>query len=807
MIKNYLKTALRFLLKNRTFSFINIIGLSIGTLCCLYILVYVTEQYSYDKWEDRAGDIYRIVSVTKLSGDLTHWASSSPPIAPGMKHDFPEVEQTVRVFNPAIFGADQHLLKYKTRSFLEKTVLLVDSTFFDLFNYPFVQGNAKGALARPFTVVLARATAEKLFGKENPIGKSIKINNKAGEENLEVTGVIDVSKIKSHLRADVFVTMNSGLMGNIVRSDVSWGGHNMVYSYVKLRSGSDVRLLDAKLGPFLNHYGATELKTLGMEKQIHLQPVADIHTNASLEHDLTAAVSPSFLSLLSLIAVLIQVIACINFMNLSTARAAKRAKEVGVRKVIGAGRRDLIRQFLGESLLLSLIGVLLALPLLIFFLPYLNTLTRADITLSFLGDYRIWLVMLGLILGTGLISGSYPAFYLSAFQAIKVIKGNFTNRVSAAGLRRSLVVFQFSLSIVLITAIVIIYSQLDFIRKKDLGFDKSQRIVMNVYTDNAKVGPMVDELRLLPGVKAATKSNSQLGKPIFQDSKYYLAGGNQNTGVDAQVLYADKDFARTAGFRFVSGRDFRDFDSSKVLINETLAKDLGLDPARAEGVKLYSKWAETPEQRYEIAGVIKDFNFNSLHEGIKPFLLICVPDNPSFCTVMVSCNTDDYKGLLDKMGAIWRRNVPGAPFEYAFLEEEVQKLYEADITLANIINAFTAMAVLISCLGLFGLAAFSTEQRSKEIGVRKVLGASVTGVVRLLSADFLKLVGIALLISVPVSWWAMNKWLDGFAYKVPMRWWMFGLSGLLAVLVALATVSFHTIRAANANPVRSLRAE
>jgi putative ABC transport system permease protein len=807
MIKNYLKTAFRFLLKNRTFSFINIIGLSIGTLCCLYIMVYVAEQYSYDKWEDHAGDIYRVSSDMKLSGDHDRWASSSPAIATGMRHDFPEVQQYTSVFNPTIFGADQHLLKYKERSFFDKQVLFVDSTFFDLFTFPFLRGSAAGALSRPFTVVLAKATADKLFGKEDPIGKSIKINNKMGEENVEVTGVIDLSRARSHIQADAFVTMNSGVIGNIVRSDMSWAGHNMLFSYVKLRPGTDPRPLDKKLGPFLDHYGAQEMKSIGMEKQIHLQPVADIHTNADLGHELSVTVSPSFLSLLSLIAILIQVIACINFMNLSTARAAKRAKEVGVRKVIGAGRSDLIRQFLGESLLLSLIGVLFALPLLFILLPYLNGLTRADISLSFLENYRIWLVMLGLVVGTGMVSGSYPAFYLSAFQAIKVIKGNFTNRVSAAGLRRSLVVFQFSLSIILITAIVIIYSQLDYIRKKDLGFDKSQRIVLNVYTNGANVKAMTDQLRLLPGVTAATKSDNQLGKAIFQDSKYYLSGGNQNTGVDAQNLNADKYFARTAGFRFLSGHDFRDFDSGKVLINETLARDLGLDPVRAEGVKVYSKWSDSPELTYEIAGVVKDFNFNSLHEGIKPFLLVCLPNSPSFNTVMVSCNTGNYKSLLDRMAAVWRANVPGAPFEYAFLDEEVQKLYEADITLANIINAFTAMAVLVSCLGLFGLAAFSTEQRSKEIGVRKVLGASVTGVVRLLSVDFLTLVGIALLISVPISWWAMNKWLDGFAYRVPLSWWMFGLSGLLALLVAFLTVSFHTIRAASVNPVRSLRSE
>jgi putative ABC transport system permease protein len=807
MFRNYLKIAVRYLLKNKTFSFINIIGLAIGTLCCLYIMVYVAEQYSYDKWEDHAGETYRIISDIKLSGDHDRMATSSPAIAEGMKHDFPEVQQYTRAFNPAIFGANQHLLKYKERSFFDKQVLFVDSNFFDLFTFPVLRGKAATALSRPFTVVLGKAMAEKLFGKEDPIGKSIEIDNKMGRESLEVTGVIDVSQARSHIQADVFVTMNSGVIGNIVRSDKSWGGHNMVFSYVKLRPGSDYRQLDKKLGPFLHRYGAEEMKMIGMQKQIHLQPIADIHTNADLGHELTATISPSFLSTLSLIAVLIQVMACINFMNLSTARAAKRAKEVGVRKAIGAGRSDLIRQFLGESLLLSLIAVLLAIPLLVIALPYLNDLTRANISLSFLKNYRVWLVIPGLIVATGLVSGSYPAFYLSAFQAIKVLKGNFANHVSAAGLRRSLVVFQFCLSIILITSIVVIYSQLDYIRKKDLGFNKSQRIVLNVYTNGANVGAMTDELRLLTGITSATKSNSQLGQPIFQDSKYYLAGGNQNAGVDVENIDADKYFARTAGFRILAGHDFRDSDSGRVLINETLARDLGLDPARAEGVKLYSKWAETPEQTYEIAGVIKDFNFNSLHESIKPFLLICRPNSPSFCTVMVSCNTGNYKSLLDQMRAVWQQNVPGAPFEYAFLNDEVQKLYEGDITLANIINSFTAMAVLVSCLGLFGLAAFSAEQRSKEIGVRKVLGASVAGVVRLLSIAFLKLVGIALLISVPVSWWAMNKWLAGFAYRVSISWWMFALAGAVAMCMALFTVSFQAVRAAVANPVRSLKAE
>jgi putative ABC transport system permease protein len=366
------------------------------------------------------------------------------------------------------------------------------------------------------------------------------------------------------------------------------------------------------------------------------------------------------------------------------------------------------------------------------------------------------------------------------------------------------VVFQFSLSIILITGIVIIYSQLNYIKNKDLGFDKRQKIILNVYTDGVNTNAMLAELRRLPQVKAATKSNSQLGKAILQDSKIYLAGGNTTTGIDVQNMVSDKEFAKTAGLRLISGRDFHDFDSGRVLINRTLAIRLGLDPAHAAGTKIYSKWGDSPELSYEIVGVVQDFNFSSLHEAIKPFFLVCDPNSPSLCTIMVSCNTDNYKALLDKMGALWRAGVPGVPFEYAFMDKEVQSLYETEITLANIINAFTAMAILISCLGLFGLAAFSAEQRSKEIGVRKVLGASVGGIVALLSSDFLRLVGVALIISVPVSWWAMHRWLEGFAYRIEIRWWMFAVSGVLSGLIALLTVSFHTIRAAMAAPVRAL---
>lgn len=807
MIKNYFKTALRFLLKNRTFSFINLIGLSLGTLCCLYILLYLQEQYSYDRWEDHASDIYRVNTDMKLLGDHHLMSRTSPPIAATMRREFPEVGQYTRAFDPMIFGADQHLFKYKERSFYERKTLYVDSTFFQVFNFHFVEGSGASALMQPFSVVLTKGTAEKLFGNEDAMGKMIHINDKAGEEDLKVTGIIDDAGVRSQLDAHIYVTLHSGLIGKIIGGIDTWAGGNMLYTYVKLRPGANAEALEAKLAPLLKHYGAEQMKSIGMEKKLQLQPISAVRTTVGYEGEWVKTISPVFLRVLLLIAVLIQVIACINFMNLSTARASRRAKEVGVRKVIGAGKLDLVGQFLGESFLLALLGVALAVPLLMLLLPYLNELTQADISLSFVRDYRVWLVLLGLVIGTGLLAGSYPAFYLSAFQVVKVIKGNFTSRVSVAGLRRSLVVFQFSLSIILITGIVIIYSQLSYIRHQDLGFEQSQKLVFNIYTMGVDGGPMLAQMRQLPGVKAVAKSNSELGKPIIQDRKLFLPGGNEASSVDAEDMVTDEYFARAAGLKLISGRDFHAHDSGRVLINETLARRLCLDPMRASGSKILSQWGNNPLETFEVAGVVKDFNTSSLHDAVKPMLLICDPNYHGLCTVMVNCNTDNYKSLIGELTAVWKRNASGSPFDYYFLDEAVQQQYETEITLSNIINSFTVMAIFISCLGLFGLAAFSAEQRSKEIGVRKVLGASVPGIVRLLSMDFLKLVGVALLISVPVSWWAMHRWLEGFAYRVEIAWWMFALSGMAAVVIAAFTVGFHTIRAAGVNPVRSLRSE
>ena len=815
MLSSYFKTAYRFLLRNRTFSFINIFGLAAGTLCCLYIVVYVRDQFSYDRHHKDAGNIYRLTTDLVLTGDRHHNATASPPIAPAIAKDFPEVEQFTRVV--ATLGLTKHLLKYKERSFYEDDEYFVDSTFFEVFNYHFVNGKPAGVLNKPYTMVLLKPVADKLFGSEDPIGKVVTIEDGYGKTHITVTGVVDESLGKTQLKANLFITMRSGGIGNYVLRNTMWAGNNFAYEFLKLRQGASAAALEAKLPAFLNKYGADQLKQLGMQKQLHLQPLTAVHTSSGYEVEMGKTTSASFLYLLLLIAILIQVIACINFMNLSTARASLRAKEIGVRKVIGAGRGSLIRQFLTESFFLSLLSMLLAAPLLAVLLPYFNHITGADVPLTLFADYRLWLLLAGITVMTGFIAGSYPAFYLSAFQVMKVLKGNFSNQVSAAGIRRGLVVFQFVLSIVLISGIIVIQSQLNYIQHKDLGFDKDQRLIFSCYTDDAigKIPTFMTDLRQLAEVRAVSQTTAYPSQQILRDHGVHLAGGNMATAVDVQNMTVDRYYIQSMGLHLESGRDFLPGDSArrladggttgKVIINETLARRLGLTVAKAPGTMIYWEYPPDPQSSVEIVGVVKDFNYNSLKLDINPFMLVYGPNEGDLANVIVATSSSDYQHLLGRIATAWKHDFTGVPFEYSFLDAEVQSQYDTEITLGRIISSFTLIAILISCLGLFGLAAFSAEQRVKEIGIRKVLGAGVPGIVGLLSKDFLRLVLISLVIATPVSWWAAVKWLQSFVYRVPLTWWMFGAAGLLAIGIALVTVSLQATKAALANPVKSLR--
>ena len=581
--------------------------------------------------------------------------------------------------------------------------------------------------------------------------------------------------------------------------------NNFAYSYIKLTPGASSQALEQQLPAFLDKHGQQQFKNDGMTKVLHLQPIADIHTSTGYDVESGPTVSSSFLYILILIAVLIQIIACINFMNLSTAKASGRAKEVGIRKVVGAGKNSLVFQFLAESFLVALVGVLVAVPMLVFALPYLNRITQADVRLSMLSDYSVWMILGAIVVVTGVLAGSYPAFYLSAFKAVRVIKGNFTSHISAAGIRRSLVVFQFTLSITLIASIIVIFSQLNYIKNKDLGFKKDQQLIFTFHTDDTrgKMPLFADDLRKLAEVAGVSMANNYPGAATYHDWGVWLAGGSTATSIDQANLTADEHFLTVMGIRLVAGRDFRDHDSGAVIVNETLVKRLGLTSSTAPGTKLYAD----DSRHYVIAGVMKDFNYTSLRDRVSPFMVLYGPDQQDVNQLIVHTRSADYAAMLGKMEALWHKHLPATPFDYTFLDDKVQRQYQSEVTMSHIINAFTGMAILISCLGLFGLAAFSAEKRSKEIGIRKVLGASTTGIVRLLSGDFIKLVVVAFVIATPVSWWAMHRWLQAFVYKVDLRWWMFALAGVAAVVIALSTVIFQAIKAALANPVKGLRTE
>jgi len=803
MIRIYLRSAIRFLLKNKTFSLINIFGLALGTLCCLYILLYVQDQYSYDRQHAGAEDLYRVNTVWSSPAGTNNWATVTAPVAPALQKEFPEVIQYIRVV-PA-FNVDYHLLRYKDRSIYEKDAVYADSGFFGMFNFHFIHGNAQTALAAPYSIVLVRSVATSLFGAQDPVGKTITLENNTGKQDYSVTGVIDDESGKSHIHANLFLSMNSGGLGEFTLHNNSWTGMNIVMSYVRLRPHTSAAAVEAKLPAIVNKYGNEQLKKMGMTKVLHLQPIVSIHTTTGFAGlELTKPVSPKFLSIMVLIAVLIQVIACINFMNLSTARASRRAKEVGVRKVAGAGRKELVKQFLGESLLLAFAGVAIALPLLIVALPYLNRITGADIPLSALDSYRTGIALLTIALITGLLAGSYPAFYLSAFQVIKVIKGNFTSRISASGIRRALVVFQFAGSITLITGIVIIYSQLNYIKNKDLGFDQRQKLVFPFYTDEGaeKIAALADDLRKLPEIDAVSRAAKAPGELLPFDMGLYKAGGNIASAVDASFQQVDEHFLKTTGIKLVSGRDFQRYDTGRIIINETLAKQLSIPPGREQGMILYTE-NNGNVSPLEIAGVMKDYNFSSLHDNIRPQFLLYTPEGGR--ELIVSTNSKDYPQLLSKLQGVWHRHLSDIPFQYRFVSDEVQKQYEAEAIFGNIIASFAGMAIFISCLGLFGLSAFNAEQRRKEISIRKVLGASVAGVAAVLSKEFLKLIALSFLIGAPIAAWAMSQWLQGFAFRVGISWWMFAVSGLLALFIALATIGFQAVKAALANPINSLR--
>jgi putative ABC transport system permease protein len=812
MLENYFKIAYRNLTRNKAFSLINILGLAVGLTTCVLMLLYIFSELGYDQQNKNADRIFRVAykAVKKVTPTDKSWASTAAPIAWGLKSDMPEVEQSTRLLKfPSL---DKMLLKYEhgneKKLFYETNGYYVDSTFFQIFTYEFIFGNAQTALNEPNSIVISEQIARKIFGNENPINKAVTVGLPYGDFSYTVKAVFDDSKIKSHIPAHFFLSMRNGDVGTWVENQSNWATNNIFHTYVKLKEGVNAGNFENKLQAFIERRGGKDLKEMGILRQLFIQPVTDIYLHSDLDNEIAPNGNITYLYILGSIALFVLLIACINFMNLSTARSLKRAKEVGVRKVLGAEKKSLIYQFLGESTLMSCLALLLALLIAYLILPLFNNLTQKNITLFDQPGIWIWIIVL--TIGTGLLSGMYPAFYLSSFRPITVLKGKLLNNFSGAAIRKGLVVFQFVISICLILGVIIIQRQLQYMNDQQLGFNKNQQIILPLQSPSAVKNYEVLKTELLknPGVMKVTSGSTYPGISSVDDMIFYGEGKSVKDAIDIHLANVENEYFETLGLKLVAGRGFsKEFtaDSNSIVLNETALRELGYPLNTAIGRKIYFDF-QGSHTTMQIIGIVRNFNFESLYNTIKPFAFNTIMGN-RHSYLIANISAKNYTGTIHEMTTSWNRINPGIPFVYSFLDKDFQKNYEKDERASGIVWGFTVIAILIACLGLFGLSAFAAEQRFKEIGVRKVLGASVINIVGLLSKDFIKIVFLAIVIATPIGWYFMNKWLEDFAYRTPVSWWIFALTGLLAILIALITVSFQAIRAAIANQVKSLRSE
>ena len=809
MLKNYFKIAIRQLRKQKMYSAIKIGGFALSIAACLLIALYIKDELSYDRAYPDANRIYLVYWKYNDHGTIINFASMSPPMAKAMKSDFPEVEIAGRLMPNTLFdkvGSNYIKRPDQRENTYEDGFTYADPEMLEILNLPMVYGNRAHALAEPNTMVITKRKADKYFPNQDPVGKIMFLNDDKAHP-YKIGGVMNDFPTNTHLQYDFFLTL-AGV--ELWRGEQpSWESNNYA-DYLLLRSGVNIPEFEKRLtADILKNYmipsmvksGNKDAETVAKNAFVKLEPIGDIHLSYDI-HD--AAVTHGdirFVWLFGAIAFFILVIACINFINLSTAKSANRAKEVGLRKVVGSYRSGLIQQFLTESLLYSFlsfaVGILLAWAL----LPYFNKLSAKSLAIPW-GQWWLAPLMTVSAIVIGTLAGLYPSFYLSAFKPIDVLKGQVSRGVKNSLLRNGLVVFQFTTSIILIISTFVIYKQTHYILNKKTGFDKDQVVLIKgTNTLGSEVKNFKNELLKLPEVKSASISDylpvagtKRNGNTFYNEGKM-----NEESGITGQFWIVDDSYIKTMGMKIVAGRNFSfdmPSDSQAVVINQTLANKLNLkDPI---GKRI------TNGAIYNIVGIVEDFNFESMRENVGA-LCLKLGNSPSIVSVKV--NTADLKSLVPSLTATWKKFAPSQPIRYSFLDESFANMY-ADVQRTGIIfTSFAILAIIIACLGLFALSAFMAEQRNKEIGIRKVLGASVGSITTMLSKDFVKLVLVAIVIASPVAWWAMTKWLQDFAYKIEISWWMIAVAALMAVVIALVTISFQSVKAALMNPVKSLKSE
>ncbi|RTL58784.1 MAG: FtsX-like permease family protein [Sphingobacteriales bacterium] len=812
MLKNYLKIAWRNLLKNKTFSLINIIGLASGLACFILIALYVADELSYDRYHEKANRIYRINSDIVFGGNKLNLAVTSDPMGETLKKDYPQVEAYTRLYN----SDGYRMVKKGSQYIREDNVAHADSTLFDVFTIPLIAGEARTALNEPKTVIVSESTAKKYYGTTDVVGKLLETDEHKSTI-YKITGVFKDIPHNSHFKLDLVFTMQNldYQMGNFL-------SHNF-QTYIVLQPGVNYKnfeknftqVIDKYVLPqakqFMNINSMDEFKKAGNRLEYNLIPLTDIHLHSDRRGEMGVNGNIQYVYIFSAVAVFVLLLACINFMNLSTARSSNRAKEVGIRKVLGTERKSLVNQFLTESTLTVFIATVFAIAIVWVTMSWFNDLSGKQLLFFSLFQPQYILFLAALPLVVGLLAGGYPAFFLSSFKPIAVLKGKINAGFKRSALRNVLVVFQFATSIILIVGTIIVYRQLNFIQTKKLGFNKEQVLIVNG-TGGLwnKSEAFKEDVSKLAGVSGATfagylpVSNSSRNDNTYSTSPVM----DSKNGFNMQTWIADYDYFKVMGMEMVKGRAFsKDFgtDTSALIINESLAKILGFkDPV---GQKLYTYFQDQSGNKlvtYNIIGVVKDFHFESLRQGIGPLCFRL--GKPDWVTAF-KVNTSNINDLVKNVEAKWKTYAPSMPFSYQFLDDAFDNMYRVEQRTGKLGLTLAIIAIVIACLGLFGLATYMAEQRIKEIGVRKVLGASVTNLVSMLSKDFLRLVIISTVLAVPLSWWAMNKWLQDFAYRINIGWWVFAAAGVLALLIAVLTVSSQAIKAALTNPVKSLRTE
>ncbi|MBV9963024.1 MAG: ABC transporter permease [Parafilimonas sp.] len=810
MLRNHFKIAWRNLMKYKFISFINLFGLTIGLTCCLLILTYILNELSYDKYNKDADQVYRITR-TFYDGDgkeTLDLSTISPPFGYYLPTDFPEIEKMTRLLNNGTAP-----LRYKDKLINEQNVYFADGNLFDVFSVKVTEGNPKTALNEPFSVMLTEETAKKYFGNEDPINKVLRANN---QFDVKVTGVYKAFPANAHLHPNILVSFNTLKDSTVYGEEnlrTNWG-NNSFFTYIKLPKGYNIENMKARFPAFLDKHMAGQYGANKPSKgtKLDLQKLTDIHLYSHTDYEAEPNGDINRVYVFSAIALFILLIACINYMNLSTARSALRAREIGIRKVVGASKTELVVQFLSESILITWSAIIIAFLLLYFTLPWLNKVSAQNLSISILLK---WQVLVPLFLSPfliGFISGIYPALFMSSFQPVKTLKGLFKTGGSNISFRKVLVITQFSISIILIITTIVVFQQLHYMQNASLGYDKGHIVTLPYYTQlNDQYESFRNTLLQNPGIKDVGRSSRIPTGRLLDDMGASVAGGDSLVPLKSEIRYVatDYDFIPTYGIHIDAGRNFsRNYgtDTSNFIINEAAVRSVGWKSAQ-DAVGKNMKYGFLTGH---IIGVMNDFHFESLHEEIKPMIFIMpatASNNSFYNSISIKIAGNNMDAALATLKNTWQKYLPDLPYQYTFLDENFSKLYDAEQKQETIFTTFACVAIFIACLGLFGLSAFAISQRVKEIGVRKVLGANTGTIVTLLSKDFLKLVLIAAIIAFPVAWYAMDKWLSDFAYRVKMQWWVFLFAAFAAALIALFTVSFQAIKAALANPVKSLRTE